>query len=80
MARAAKTEREIELEEAIVEAVANLDECDGSRVSTSEAIDTARDVLKEAYGTGFEKDVSDFLETEDDENLSDESDDLEDED
>lgn len=68
MARVAKTEREMELETAIVNAVANLDESDGSRIGTSEAIDAAREILSDAYGTGFEKAVSDcLLSDEDDE-------------
>jgi hypothetical protein len=68
-----------ELREAIVEAVATLDEADGSRISTSRAIDAARSTLSEAYGHGFERAVSDYLsdegsdedgeEVEDDEDL-----------
>lgn len=61
MARKEKTEREIELEDAIAQAVANLDESDGSRVGTSEAIDSAREILSDAYGVGFEDAVSEYL-------------------
>jgi len=38
---AQKSQRVIELEEGIAQAVATLDESDGSRVSTDEAIDSA---------------------------------------
>jgi hypothetical protein len=61
MARKEKTERELELEDAIVRAVADLDESDGSRVGTSEAIDSAREILSDAYGVGFEDAVSECL-------------------
>lgn len=55
-----------ELKEAIVEAVATLDESDGSRVSTSEAIDTVREILGNAYGPELDDAVEDFLGTETD--------------
>ncbi len=60
-----------ELKDAIANAVATLDDADGSRISTAEAIDSAREILKDAYGVGFEKAVSDALE----EIVDDESDD-----
>ncbi len=57
----AKSQRLIELEEAIGQAVATLDEADGSRIGMSEAIDSARETLAEAFGIGFEKTVSEYL-------------------
>lgn len=68
---AQKSARVIELEEAIAQAVATLDECDGSRVATDEAIDSARETLADAYGVGFEKAVSEYL-SETDEDVDDE--------
>jgi hypothetical protein len=50
-----------ELKEAIVEAVAELDQSDGSRIGTSEAIDNARSILETAYGDDLTEDVQDFL-------------------
>ena len=44
-----------------MEAVATLDEADGSRVSTSSAIDNAREILGDAYGPTFEDDVAGYL-------------------
>ena len=61
-----------ELREAVVEAVATLDEADGSRISTAEAIDAAREVLADVYGDNFETDVSQFLGEPDDETDDDE--------
>ncbi len=64
-----------ELKDAIVQAVATLDESDGSRVSTSEAIDSARETLAEAYGPAFEDDVSEYLGEDPDSQDEDEADD-----
>lgn len=50
-----------ELKQAIVEAVATLDESDGSRTSTAHAIDVARDTLADAYGDSFDADVEEYL-------------------
>jgi hypothetical protein len=50
-----------QLQSAITEAVALLDEADGSRVGMSDAIDSARDILAEAYGPTFENDVNDAI-------------------
>jgi hypothetical protein len=47
--------------EAIVEAVAELDRCDGSRIGQSEAIDSARTVLQTAYGDTLDQDVQNFI-------------------
>lgn len=58
---ATKTARVIELEEAIAQAVATLDESDGSRIGTSEAIDAARETLADGYGVGFESAVEEYL-------------------
>lgn len=48
------------LKEAVLDAVTTLDECDGSRSSTNEAIDAAREILADAYGPEFEDDLEDF--------------------
>lgn len=70
-----------ELKDAICEAVATLDEADGSRISTAEALDAARDILKDAYGPSFEKDVSEFLDEDDnDQDVEDEDADAENDD
>lgn len=74
-----KSARVIELEEGIAQAVATLDESDGSRVSTSEAIDEARETLKDAYGVGFEKAVIEYLSEPNDDEDSDGDDDDENE-
>lgn len=54
-----------ELKDAIVQAVATLDESDGSRISTSEAIDSSREILADAYGPTLEDDVSEYLREDD---------------
>ncbi len=58
---ATKSTRVSELEEGIAEAVAALDEADGSRIGMQEAFDSARETLSEAYGAGFENAVSECL-------------------
>ena len=50
-----------EYREAIVEAVAELDQCDGSRVGQSAAIDSARSVLETVYGDDLDEDVQAFI-------------------
>ena len=50
-----------EFRNAIVEAVAELDQCDGSRIGLSEAIDSARNILQTAYGDELDSDVQEFL-------------------
>lgn len=52
-----------ELRESIVEAVAELDQCDGSRIGQSEAIDAARNILQTAYGDQLDDDVQDFIDS-----------------
>ena len=47
--------------EAIVEAVAELDRCDGSRIGQSEAIDSARTVLQTTYGDTLDADVESYI-------------------
>jgi hypothetical protein len=71
---AQKSARVIELEDAIAEAVSVLDEADGSRIGALESIDSAREVLKDAYGVGFEKAVGEFIDENDDNDDDDESD------
>jgi hypothetical protein len=58
---ATKSARVIELEEGIAQAVAVLDETDASRIGLQEAIDSARETLADAYGTGFENGVKEYL-------------------
>ncbi len=48
-----------EMKDAIVEAVATLDESNGSRTGTAEAIDAAREILADAYGN--EGDLNDAV-------------------
>jgi hypothetical protein len=50
-----------EYREAIVEAVAELAQCDGSRVGQSTAIDSARSVLETVYGDDLDEDVQAFI-------------------
>lgn len=59
------------LKEAVIEAVAVLDECDGSRSSSNEAIDAAREILADEYGPDFEDDLVEFAETSEGEEDSD---------
>lgn len=76
----AKSQRVIELEEGIAEAVATLDETDSSRIGLLEAIDGARETLAGVYGVGFEEAVSECLsENSDDEDQDSEFEDDEDE-
>lgn len=70
----AKSGRVIELEESIIQAIATLDDADGSRVGTLEAVDGARDILKETYGLEFENDISEYLSSESEDDDSDEDD------
>ena len=77
---AAKSQRVIELEEGICQAVAALDEAGASRVETLEAIDDARNTLAEAYGDGFEDAVAEYLSDSESEDDADDDDDEEDED
>jgi hypothetical protein len=59
-----------ELQEAVIEAVATLDKVDGSRTAMIEAIDNAREILSDSYGLDFDDDLTEFLESDDDENQS----------
>jgi hypothetical protein len=61
-----KSQRIIDLEAGIAQAVAILDQSDGSRISTAEAIDDARNVLKDAFSVGFEKAVSEYVDSDND--------------
>ena len=53
-----------ELREAIVSAVATLDQSDGSRVSLIESIDNARRTLAEVMPDNFDDLVTEYLEAE----------------
>lgn len=55
------TPKTLELQRAIAKAVAMMDRCDGSRTMTYEMFDEAREVLKSAYGVGFEMAVTGAL-------------------
>jgi hypothetical protein len=66
------------LKEAVIEAVAELDQVDGSRTGMTEAIDSARSILSDGYGLNFEDDLGEFLENEENEETED-SDDSDDE-
>jgi anti-sigma28 factor (negative regulator of flagellin synthesis) len=68
-----------DLKEAIVEAVAELDESDGSRTSMFACIDAARDKLADAYGSDFESDLAEHLEETENSEDSDEFEDSDDE-
>jgi hypothetical protein len=57
-----------DLQEAVIEAVAELDQADGSRTGMTEAIDSARSILSDGYGLDFEDDLIEFSENEDSEN------------
>ncbi|MGI8668706.1 MAG: hypothetical protein ACR2J3_02535 [Aridibacter sp.] len=73
---ATKSARVIQLEEGIAQAVAALDETDASRIGLQEALDVARETLADAYGTGFENAVKEYLsDGEDDEDSEEEEED-----
>lgn len=62
----AKSVRVMELEEAIAQAGATLDEAEATRIGLQEGIDSVREILSDAYGVGFEKAVSENLSVDDD--------------
>lgn len=68
------TERVAEFEEAIVQAVAEIDQTDGSRVALQETLDSVRETLANCYGDTLADDVNEHLgiETVDSEELDDE--------
>lgn len=70
----AKPARVIELEEAMAQAGATLDEAEATRIGLQEGIDSAREILSDAYGIGYEKAVSENLSDEDDFDENDEDD------
>jgi hypothetical protein len=64
-----------DLETAILEATAELDQADGSRTAMAEAFDNARQILADSYGEKFESDLVEFTEnSSDDETDSEEID------
>ena len=63
-----------ELETAIIEATAELDQADGSRTGMAEAFDSARQILSDAYGANFDSDIEEFSNSSDDEMNSEELD------
>lgn len=56
-----------EYREAIVEAVAELDRCDGSRIGQNQAMDSARSILETVYGDDLDEDVQEFIDDDDSE-------------
>ena len=54
-----------EYREAIVEAVAEIDRCDGSRLGQIEAMDAARSILETAYGDDLDEDVQEYIDDHD---------------
>jgi hypothetical protein len=69
-----------DLQESVIEAVAELDQADGSRTAMTEAIDNAREILSDAYGLTFEDDLAAHLEAEDDDDDDGDDDDDDDDD
>ena len=55
------TERSSELEEAIVAAVAEIDQSDSSRVGLQETLDSVREILENAYGDTLTDDVNEYV-------------------
>jgi hypothetical protein len=53
--------RVTELEEAIVQAVAEIDQADGSRIGLQEAMDSVRTTFETAYGEALTDDVNEYL-------------------
>ncbi len=51
----------LEFEEAIVSAVAEIDQTDGSRIGLQNTLDTVRETLADAYGDSLSDDVNEFL-------------------
>lgn len=51
-----------QLKEAVVSAIATIDQADGSRIGLQDALDSARETLAEGYGSDdIENDVNEFL-------------------
>lgn len=73
MARTSFAVRAEELETGIVQAFAELDKADGSRIGLQEAIDASQAIMREAYGDTLDEDALNFTE-EDSEDYDDESD------
>jgi lipoate-protein ligase A len=65
-----------ELEEAIVQVVASIDETDGSRVNLQATLDSTRETFFNVYGEELGSDVDEYLSTfvDEDENEDDEDD------
>jgi uncharacterized protein Veg len=66
-----------ELEEAIVQVVASIDETDGSRVNLQATLDSTRETFFNVYGEELGSDVDEYLSTfvvEEDEDEDDEDD------
>lgn len=50
-----------EFEEAVVSAVAEIDQADGSRVALQETLDSVRETLADCYGDTLTEDVNEHL-------------------
>jgi DNA-directed RNA polymerase specialized sigma subunit len=74
-----KDERINELENTIVEAFAELDKADGSRIGLQESIDACQAIMREGYGDLLDADVESYVNGDDDDDTE-EDDDDEDED
>lgn len=53
--------RIVELEESIVQAVAEIDQSDSSRVGLQQTLDSVRETLSDAYGETLTDDVNEHL-------------------
>lgn len=50
-----------EFEEATVQAVAEIDECDGSRIGLQQTLDSVRETLANCYGENFPDALDEYL-------------------
>jgi hypothetical protein len=67
-------QRTLDLEEAVLNSVELLDQCDGSRLNLINSLDEVRETLVNAYGDSFEEDYNEMRgnETDSDEDEIDE--------
>lgn len=54
-------ERTTEFEQAVVEAIAEIDQTDSNRVALQETLDSVRETLANCYGDTLTDDVNEFL-------------------
>lgn len=55
------SEKLTEFEEATVQAVAEIDQCGGSRLELQQTLDSVRETLAGCYGENLENSVNEFL-------------------